>query len=223
MGGEIILLNCCKWLQINSTFFTVRSLWFSLDAAVEQRRREDAKPENQAMLAISPKAETFIWQVNPNHPQNCLFPALSSRLRAFVVHSQLRSLWFGGFEQLSRPPVLPHSKLKALIESETAEEEALAKLTRRGTCCHVGNGMSVTIQLDLPEALVKEAQPNGLLESRRLGEMLNEELVRERARKDLGRILKDLHSLPGEPMSPEEIQAEIDAVRAQRHRRESGH
>ena len=98
-----------------------------------------------------------------------------------------------------------------------------ARLTSRGACCHVGSGMSVTIQLDLPEALVKEAQANGLLESRRLGEMLNEELLRERARKDLGRMLKELHSLPGEPMSPEAIQAEIDAVRAQRRRRESGH
>ena len=96
-------------------------------------------------------------------------------------------------------------------------------MTCQGTCCHVVNGMSVTIQLDLPEALVKEAQANGLLESRRLGEMLNEELRRERARKDLGRMLKDLHSLPGEPMSPDEIQAEIDAVRAQRRQRESGH
>jgi len=85
------------------------------------------------------------------------------------------------------------------------------------------NGMSVTIQLDLPEALVKEAKANGLLESRRLGEMLNEELRRERARKDLGQMLKDLHSLPGEPISPDEIQAEIDAVRAQRRQRESGH
>ena len=50
-------------------FFTVRSGWFSLDAAVEQRRREDAKPENKAMLAISPKAETFTWRVNPNPPE----------------------------------------------------------------------------------------------------------------------------------------------------------
>jgi len=31
--------------------------------------------------------------------------------------------------------------------------------------------MSVTIQLDLPDALVKEAQDNGLLESKRLGEL----------------------------------------------------
>ena len=83
--------------------------------------------------------------------------------------------------------------------------------------------MSVTIQLDLPEALVKAAKASGLLESRRLGDLLNEELRRERARKDLGRMLKELHSLPGEPMSPEEIQTEIDAVRARRHRGESGH
>jgi hypothetical protein len=83
--------------------------------------------------------------------------------------------------------------------------------------------MSITIQLDLPEALVKEARDNGLLESRRLGELLNEELRRGRARKELGRVLKQLHALPGGPMSPEEIQAEIDAVRAERRRRESGH
>jgi hypothetical protein len=31
----------------------------NLDAAVEQRRREDAKAENKAMLAVSPKPETF--------------------------------------------------------------------------------------------------------------------------------------------------------------------
>jgi hypothetical protein len=83
------------------------------------------------------------------------------------------------------------------------------------------NIMSVTIQLDLPEALVNEARNNGLLESQRLGEMLNEELRRERARKDLGRMLKELHSLPGEPMTAEEIQVEIDAVRAERRQRES--
>jgi aminoglycoside phosphotransferase (APT) family kinase protein len=81
--------------------------------------------------------------------------------------------------------------------------------------------MSITIQLDLPDALVDEARSNGLLESQRLGELLNEELRRERARKDFGRMLKKLHSIPGKPMSAREIQAEIDAVRAERRKRES--
>ena len=75
----------------------------------------------------------------------------------------------------------------------------------------------------MPEALIKEAKANGLLESGRLGELLNEELRWDRSRKDLGRVVKELHSLPGEPMPPEEVQAEIDVVRAQRGRRESGH
>ena len=83
--------------------------------------------------------------------------------------------------------------------------------------------MSVTIQVDLPDDLLNEAKAKGLLESARLAQMLSEELRRERARKDLGQMLKELHSLPGEPMSYEEIQAEIDAVRAERRRRESGH
>ena len=74
--------------------------------------------------------------------------------------------------------------------------------------------MSVTIKLDLPEAMVKEAQDSGLLESGRLVELLTEELRRERARKDLGRMLKQLHSLSGEAMSAEEIEAEIDTVRS---------
>ncbi|MBI3852101.1 MAG: hypothetical protein HY298_17725 [Verrucomicrobia bacterium] len=81
--------------------------------------------------------------------------------------------------------------------------------------------MSITIKLDLPEALVNEARARGLLESERLGELLNEELRRDRARKNLGQMLKELHSIPGEPMTTEEIQAEIDAVRAERHQRES--
>jgi hypothetical protein len=43
-----------------------------LDAAVEQRRHEDAKAENKAMLAISQKSETFTWQVNPK-PRSLAF------------------------------------------------------------------------------------------------------------------------------------------------------
>jgi hypothetical protein len=78
---------------------------------------------------------------------------------------------------------------------------------------HLAREVNPSTNLPLPR--FKEAKASGLLESRRLGELLNEELRRERARKDLGRVLKELHSLPGEPMSPDEIQAEIDEVRVQ--------
>jgi len=87
----------------------------------------------------------------------------------------------------------------------------------------LGKVMSITVQLDLPEEVANEARETGLLEPGRLEELLNEELRRARARQELGQMLKELHSLPGEPMSYEEIQTEIDAVRAERRGRASGH
>ena len=82
--------------------------------------------------------------------------------------------------------------------------------------------MSVTIQLDLPEALVAEAREAGLLESARLADWLADELRRKRAREEFGRMLEKLHSVADEPMSMAEIQAEVDAVREERRRRAGG-
>ena len=81
--------------------------------------------------------------------------------------------------------------------------------------------MSVTIEVDLPDALVKEARANGLLDSKRLGELLANELRRARARKQFGQMLENVRSQPGEPLSMEEIQAEVNAVREERKQRES--
>jgi hypothetical protein len=46
---------------------------FNLDAAVEQRRREDAKAENKEWLAFSPVPADVTWQVNPP-PLSLLVP-----------------------------------------------------------------------------------------------------------------------------------------------------
>jgi hypothetical protein len=81
--------------------------------------------------------------------------------------------------------------------------------------------MSITIKLDLPEALVREARERGLLESKRLGELLSNELRRASDRGAIGQILKQVRDQPGTPMSLEEIQAEVNAVREERRRRES--
>jgi hypothetical protein len=82
--------------------------------------------------------------------------------------------------------------------------------------------MSITIQLDLPDALAKEAKANGLLESDSMTDLLSIELRRRKAAAELDEVLDKIHAQPGEPMSPEEIQAEIDAVRAERRARETG-
>src|ERR1035437_8385875 len=83
--------------------------------------------------------------------------------------------------------------------------------------------MSVTIELDLPDKTAQKARKAGLLESTRVAELIERELDAEASRRDLFETLEKIRALPGEPMSAEEIQAEIDAVRAERKaRREAG-
>src|SRR5438477_10919122 len=81
--------------------------------------------------------------------------------------------------------------------------------------------VSITIQLDLPDALAKEAKANGLLEAETMSDLLSTELRRRKAATELAGVLHKIRSQPGEPMSEEEIQAEIDAVRRAKRAREA--
>jgi hypothetical protein len=81
--------------------------------------------------------------------------------------------------------------------------------------------MSVTIELDLPDALAREARSKGLLQPRQLGDLVSEELNRLKAADELEKILGKIRAQKGEPMTAEEIQAEIDACRAERRAREN--
>ena len=82
--------------------------------------------------------------------------------------------------------------------------------------------MSITIQLDLPDALVNEARANGLLNSVPLANLLGAELRRRKAGVELNKVLEGIRAQPGKPMSEEEIQAEVKAVRRERRAREAG-
>ena len=82
--------------------------------------------------------------------------------------------------------------------------------------------MSITIHLDLPDALVKEAEANGLLESAPLGDLLTTELRHRKAASELKSVLDGIRAQPGEPKSEEEIQAEVNAERRERRAREAG-
>jgi hypothetical protein len=81
--------------------------------------------------------------------------------------------------------------------------------------------MSITVHLDLPEALVKEARANGLLESASMSELLETELRRRKAAAELNVILEGIRAQPGEAMSDDEIQAEVRAARKERRAREA--
>ncbi|MGH7980884.1 MAG: hypothetical protein ACREE6_16020 [Limisphaerales bacterium] len=76
--------------------------------------------------------------------------------------------------------------------------------------------MSVTIQLDLPEGLIQQARKMGLLENQRLAEWLADEVRRRNAGRALKNVLDEIRSTPGEPLSMDEINAEIKAARAKR-------
>jgi hypothetical protein len=82
--------------------------------------------------------------------------------------------------------------------------------------------MSITIQVDLPEALLKEAKASGLLESESMTELISTELRRRKAAAELNQILDEIRRQPGESMKMEDIQAEVDAVRRAKRARETG-
>ena len=82
--------------------------------------------------------------------------------------------------------------------------------------------MSITVHLDLPEALAEKARAEGLLQGPRLAALLEEEVERAKLARETIAMLDEIRSQPGEPMSMEEIQKIVDEVRAERARREAG-
>jgi len=71
-----------------------------------------------------------------------------------------------------------------------------------------------TVEITLPDQLVQEARRAGLLAPDRIEELLRERLRSDRIER-LGDARKRLAADPIEPMTPGEIQAEIDAYRSQ--------
>jgi hypothetical protein len=80
--------------------------------------------------------------------------------------------------------------------------------------------MSVTVQLDLPESMAAEARARGLLDPKRVAGLIARELRAEQDRRNFFEIVREIRAQPGEPMTLEEIQAEVDAVRTERRARE---
>jgi hypothetical protein len=71
----------------------------------------------------------------------------------------------------------------------------------------------VAVEIELPDTLATQAKKAGLLEPEALERMLREALLARRV-EDLGKAREVLAANPLLPMTPEEIQAEIDAYRA---------
>lgn len=81
----------------------------------------------------------------------------------------------------------------------------------------------MTVTLELPDDLAERARAAGLLEPAQVARVLEAQLAEGSDRRDFFAIARELRSLPGEPMSLTEVQAEVGAVRAERAAREVRH
>jgi len=76
--------------------------------------------------------------------------------------------------------------------------------------------MSVAVELDLPEGILRQARQMGLLDNHRVAELLADEVRRRNAGQELKKVLDEVRSVPGEPLAMDEIGAKIKAARAER-------
>jgi len=83
--------------------------------------------------------------------------------------------------------------------------------------------MMTKIQIELPEATAKAASEAGLLTPQALERLLIDALRRRRAADKLLSVADRVAAAGIAPMSMEEIDAEVKAVRAERRRRAGGH
>ena len=81
--------------------------------------------------------------------------------------------------------------------------------------------MSITVQLDLPESLAAQAKAKGLLDPKRVAGLIARELSAESDPRSFFEMVREIRALPSEPMTMDEIQAEVDAVREARRARET--
>jgi hypothetical protein len=80
----------------------------------------------------------------------------------------------------------------------------------------------MTDTLEFPEDMIARATRAGVFDPVRFKQLVEEELARDPDKRTLEEMMRDLHSLPGEPMTLEEIQVEVDIVRAERAARKVG-
>jgi hypothetical protein len=81
--------------------------------------------------------------------------------------------------------------------------------------------VELDVKLLLPDSVAKEARESGLLEPGSLEALLREELRRRRVDR-LFAAADRLVSVPAPPLTEEEVESEIQAVRAQRRANAGG-
>lgn len=81
--------------------------------------------------------------------------------------------------------------------------------------------MTVNVTIDLAPALARRAARRGFLKPEGIGRLIEREVSLDRAVPDFRRMVAALRARSDEPMTMEEIQAEVEASRAERRARAS--
>ncbi len=84
------------------------------------------------------------------------------------------------------------------------------------------NTVSVTVQLDLPESVAAEARAKGLLDPQKLTQLVEREIELDKPMREFRQMVEQMRAYPDEPMTMDEIQAEVNAIRAERRARREG-
>lgn len=79
------------------------------------------------------------------------------------------------------------------------------------------------IEIELPESTAKAAREAGLLTPQALDRLFTDAIKRQQVADSLLSIAERVHAAGVEPMSMEEIDAEVKAYRAERRQRAGGH
>ena len=79
--------------------------------------------------------------------------------------------------------------------------------------------MSISVTLDLPEKVLEEARREGLLEPVRMAGLIERELALSEPLRAFREMVERMRAHPDEPVTLDDIQGEVNAVRAQRRQR----
>jgi|GEM_PF-3805751 len=81
--------------------------------------------------------------------------------------------------------------------------------------------MTVNVTIDLSPAVARRASRRGLLKPDGIGRLIEREIELNKSIPDFRRMVAVLRAQPDEPMTMDEIQAEVQACRDERHACES--
>ncbi len=79
--------------------------------------------------------------------------------------------------------------------------------------------MSITVQLELSDVVAAEAKARGLLDPKKLTELVEREVELDRPFREFREMVEQMRAYPDEPMTLDEIQEVVNQAREERRQK----